>query len=371
MKKLFYLFSVLFAMLFTACEGTKPPTSNKVETGASDNITQTSATLKGLVNVDLATYNSIEFGIMYDSSLEEVNNRSAQMVKASVLQGKDFKVDVTGLTANAQYYYCAYLLLNGMQYEYGAVKEFTTLSSSNKEDAGTPETPDAGTPDNPNNPNNTPAQPSDPDQPNNPEDAGDVVGGTANGHAYVDLGLSVKWATCNVGANVHEEYGDYFAWGETKPKDYYDWSTYKWCNGNYNNLTKYCTESDYGTVDNKTVLDLADDAAHANWGGAWRMPTLEEQRELLYNCTWTWTKVNGVNGYTVTGPNGNSIFLPAAGSRIGSDFDFAGSNGEYWSSSLDTDYSSTNAYYLSFNSRYEGWRFIYRYFGQSVRPVLP
>lgn len=359
MKKLFYLFSVLFAMLFTACEGTEPPTSNKVETGASDNVTQTSATLKGVVNVDIATYHSIEFGIMYDSSLEEVNNRSAQMVKASVLQGKDFKVDVTGLTANAKYYYCAYLLLNGMQYEYGAVKEFTTLSSS--EDAGTPD-----------NPNNTPAQPSDPDQPNNPEDAGDVVGGTANGHEYVDLGLSVKWATCNVGANSSEEYGDYFAWGETKPKDYYDWSTYKWCNGNYDNLTKYCTDSDYGTVDNKTVLDLADDAAHANWGGAWRMPTLEEQKELINYCTWTWTTQNGVKGYLVTSKkNGNSIFLPAAGFRSDSDLYSAGSYGYYWSSSLST-YDLSFACILDFNSSHVDWRYgSGRYSGQSVRPVLP
>ena len=191
----------------------------------------------------------------------------------------------------------------------------------------------------------------------------------ANGHAYVDLGLSVKWATCNVGANAPEEYGDYFAWGETKPKDYYDWDTHKWCNSSYNNHTKYCKDSDSGTVDNKIVLDLADDAAHANWGGAWRMPTLKEQQELLDNCTWTWTKVNGVNGYTVTGPNGNSIFLPAAGFRYDSGLDGAGSNGNYWSSSLSTHDSS--AYYLDFYSYYVNWGSAYLFSGQSVRPVLP
>ena len=191
----------------------------------------------------------------------------------------------------------------------------------------------------------------------------------ANGHAYVDLGLSVKWATCNVGANDPKEYGDYFAWGETKPKDYYDWDTYKWCNGNYMNFTKYCTVSVDGKVDNKTVLDLTDDAAHANWGGAWRMPTLKEQQELLDNCTWTWTKVNGVNGYTVTGPNGNSIFLPAAGFRYDSGLDGAGSNGNYWSSSLSTHDSS--AYYLDFYSYYVDWGSAYLFSGQSVRPVLP
>jgi hypothetical protein len=132
-------------------------------------------------------------------------------------------------------------------------------------------------------------------------------------HEYVDLGLSVKWATCNVGATKPEEYGDYFAWGETTPKDAYDWSTYKWCNGGPSTQTKYCTNSSYGTVDNKTTLDLSDDAACANWGGSWRMPTRAEQDELRNNCTWTWTTQNGVNGYKVTGTNGNSIFLPAAG----------------------------------------------------------
>ena len=132
MKKLFYLFTIFFAVVFAACEGTEPPTSNKVVTGASENITQTSATLKGAVNVEIADYNSVEFGIMYDTLLAEVNNRSAQMVKGSVLMGKDFSINLADLTENTKYYYCAYLLLNGMQYEFGAVKEFTTLSSSDK-----------------------------------------------------------------------------------------------------------------------------------------------------------------------------------------------------------------------------------------------
>ena len=203
----------------------------------------------------------------------------------------------------------------------------------------------------------------------------------ANGHAYVDLGLSVKWATCNVGANAPEEYGDYFAWGETKPKDCYDWSTYKWCNGSNTTLTKYCTDSDYGTVDNKTVLDLADDAAHANWGGAWRMPTKEEQQELQNNCTWTWTTQNGVDGYTVKSKiNGKSIFLPLAGECSGfaqSPFDF----GRYWSSSVETDYWF-GAYFLQMVPEERGnelsnidygvsCTFNKPIYGCSVRPVLP
>ncbi|MDY4512770.1 MAG: hypothetical protein SPE10_04900, partial [Paludibacteraceae bacterium] len=115
----------------------------------------------------------------------------------------------------------------------------------------------------------------------------------ANGHEYVDLGLSVKWATCNVGASKPEEYGNYYAWGETTTKSTYNWSTYKWCNGSKTTLTKYNTSSSYGTVDNKTVLELADDAARANWGGAWRMPTDAEWTELRENCTWTWITKNG------------------------------------------------------------------------------
>ena len=191
-----------------------------------------------------------------------------------------------------------------------------------------------------------------------------------NGHEYVDLGLSVNWATCNVGESKPEEYGDYFAWGETQPKDYYDWSTYKWCNGSSDTQIKYCTDSYFGTVDNKTQLDLSDDAARANWGGSWRMPTKAEQDELCNNCTWTWTTQNGVNGYKVTSKsNGNSIFLPAAGYRYGSGLDLAGSSGYYWSSSLYTD-SPDRAYGLRFNSDNVVWSDHYRRrYGFSVRPV--
>ena len=194
--------------------------------------------------------------------------------------------------------------------------------------------------------------------------------GSENGYEYVDLGLSVKWATCNVGATKPEDYGDYFAWGETEPKSTYDWSTYKYCNGSYNTLTKYNNSSSYGTVDNKTTLDLIDDAARANWGGSWRMPTKAEQDELRNNCTWTWTTQNGVNGYKVTGTNGNSIFLPAAGCRYDSSLNIAGSYGFYWSSSLNSGYPS-DAYYLYFSSSSVDWDRDYRYYGHSVRPVCP
>ena len=190
-------------------------------------------------------------------------------------------------------------------------------------------------------------------------------------HEYVDLGLSVKWATCNVGATKPEEYGYYFAWGETSSKTTYNWSTYKYCNGSYDAMTKYCVDSDCGTVDNKTTLELTDDVARVNWGGKWRMPTKAEQDELrnISNCTWTWTTQNGVNGYKVTSKvNGNSIFLPAAGYRYSGILYYAGSDGYYWSSSLGTG-GSDYAYGVYFNSSSVYLDYYYRYGGLSVRAV--
>lgn len=209
------------------------------------------------------------------------------------------------------------------------------------------------------------------DSPEQPDDPIKLVDPT-NGHEYVDLGLpsGTKWATCNVGADSPEDYGDYFAWGETEPKNVYDWRTYKWCNGSSSTLTKYCTSSSYGTVDNKTTLDLSDDAAYVNWGSSWRMPTKAEQDELRTECTWTWTTQNGVNGYKVTSKtNGNSIFLPAAGKRFNSFSPNGGSYGWYRSSSLDT-YASYCTHVFYFNSHDVNWDDDYRFYGQSVRPVL-
>ena len=193
-------------------------------------------------------------------------------------------------------------------------------------------------------------------------------------YGYVDLGLSVKWATRNVGASTPEEYGDYFAWGETKPKTTYDWSTYKYYHGNSHSLTKYCINSYYGTIDHKVQLEPEDDAARANWGGSWRMPTKAEQDELRENCTWTWTTQNGVKGYKVTskksGYTNKSIFLPAAGYRNDSSLDYAGSDGYYWSSWLNSDHSDS-AWYVYFYSSYVYRHDYYRVYGFSVRPVCP
>ncbi len=140
----------------------------------------------------------------------------------------------------------------------------------------------------------------------------------------INLGLSVRWACCNVGATSPADIGGYYAWGETAEKATYEWSTYKWCNGTYNTLTKYCTDSEFGTVDNLTQLVLSDDAAFVNMGSPYHTPTIEELTELNDNCTWKWVTGTYYNyltsesiqykGYKVTGSNGNSIFLPAAGS---------------------------------------------------------
>ena len=177
--------------------------------------------------------------------------------------------------------------------------------------------------------------------------------GKHEGHEYVDLGLSVKWATCNVGATSPEEYGDYFAWGETSPKEKY---TEK------NSLT-------YGIQMSDISGNAQYDAARANWGGDWRMPTDEEMQELIDECTWTWTTQNGVKGHKVTGPNGNSIFLPAAGSRDGSSLDDAGGSGYYWSS---TPYGALDdiAHGLSFLSGLHDMYYGSRDQGRSVRLVV-
>ena len=193
-----------------------------------------------------------------------------------------------------------------------------------------------------------------------------------NGHALVDLGLSVKWACCNVGATKPEEYGGYYAWGETEEKSNYDWDTYKYSYIEKARLcvSKYCLNENYGSVDNKTTLDASDDVASVKWGGSWRMPTYEEIQELNNICSWQWTTLNGVNGACVTGPNGNSIFLPAAGFRYGYNLLSDGSRGCYWSASLVEDNYCYKAYFLHDNLDFQTLSDKYDRNGAlSVRPV--
>ena len=197
-------------------------------------------------------------------------------------------------------------------------------------------------------------------------------------YQFVDLGLpsGTLWARCNVGADRPEEFGDYFAWGETEPKKNNNWETYKWCNGDQYKLTKYCIDSDYGTVDGKTELELEDDAAYVNMGEQWRMPSLEQIQELFEYCSRQWKVMNDVNGILVTGPNGNTIFLPAAGaSSNGTTFN-TNEAAYYWSRTLCSKDKlmidgarSSNAYILFFSwGRWQVW-FDSRYYGSTIRAV--
>ena len=192
----------------------------------------------------------------------------------------------------------------------------------------------------------------------------------ANGYDYVDLGLpsGLKWATCNVGAAKPEEFGSYFAWGETEEKAHYGWESYTWCSGSENTMTKYCTDKYYGAADEKTILEADDDVAHVQWGGSWRMPTAEEMQELSSKCVWEWTTLNYVNGYRVTGPNGNSIFLPAAGCRYAAKLDAVGRYGFYLSGSLYTNNGNYSSLLYFSRFSYDCYN-NYRYYGHTVRPV--
>lgn len=175
----------------------------------------------------------------------------------------------------------------------------------------------------------------------------------------IDLGLpsGTKWACCNVGASAPEEYGNYYAWGETSPKSVYNWDTYQY-GSSWDNVVNIGSD----------IAGTQYDAATANWGAPWRMPSLTQIEELLDNCTSTWTTQNGVNGRKFTGPNGGAIFLPAAGNRWDSDLDCAGSDGYYWSSALDES-RPDGACGLDFGSGNASWNYGDRSIGHSVRPV--
>jgi len=176
-----------------------------------------------------------------------------------------------------------------------------------------------------------------------------VASGSGGGHDFVDLGLTVKWATSNVGAPFLSNYGSYYAWGET--------------------ASKYIISERFGAVDYKTQLDDEDDAASVNWSGKWRIPTWSEWEELMVNCQWEWTKVDDVRGYMVTSNiNGNKIFLPAAGNHNGSSVGRDGKSGYYWSASLSR--TSDKACYLLFGSKDIVYGEADRCDAFSVRPVM-
>lgn len=204
----------------------------------------------------------------------------------------------------------------------------------------------------------------------NKSQADEVVFEEAEGGNAVDLGLSVKWAECNLGANNPEDAGYHYAWGETVPQanNVYSWSSYRWCQGTSKTMIKYCTDSSYGQVDNTTKLVPDDDAAQKNLPRGWRMPTKAEMQELIDKCAWKWTTKNGTPGYEVTASNGNSIFLPVTGARYDSSLNSADWLGSYWTSSL---YEKGNDYanYLTFSENNHSVAHMFRCMGMAIRPV--
>ena len=313
----------------TGCNKENNYSDVRVTTYTPQEITQTSAKCGGDVSVTQGL-SLTELGVCWSTE----RNPTAEGYHLSTTNWNEpYVCTITGLEPSTKYHVRAYAL-RGLEYCYGEDKSFTTEGSSGGGGGG---------------------------------------GGGWGSHDYVDLGLpsGTLWATCNVGATTPEGYGDYFAWGETQPKDTYNWSTYQYCNGSFNTLTKYCDKYSFGYngyTDNLTTLLPEDDAATANWGSDWRMPTMEERRELYQNTTHTWTTQNGVKGRLFTATNGNSLFLPAAGYRDGTSLYYAGTYGVYWSSSLDTD-DPNLAWDLYFDSGHCHKSYDNRQYGLSVRPV--
>ena len=323
---------VLTAAFFaTGCNKENNDTDVRVTTYTPQDVTQTSAVCGGDVIVTQGLSLN-ELGVCWSTS----NKPTVEDAHLHTTNWSEpYVCTITCLEPGTTYHVRAYAL-RGLEYYYGGDKTFTTEGNSGGGGGG---------------------------------------GGGWSSHDYVNLGLpsGTLWATCNVGANTPEEYGDYFAWGETEPKTTYNWSTYKYANGDYKKLTKYCNDSEYGYngfTDNLTTLQPSDDAATANWGNGWRMPTLEEWNELRNNTTRTWTTQNGVNGSLFTASNGNSLFLPAAGYREDTLY-HVGSHGTCWSSSIDWDNPSSafDFWFSLIIGRGSGMGCSSRYLGQSVRAV--
>jgi hypothetical protein len=307
-----------------------PPT---IKTSVITNISYTSVTVRGNV-IDEGSMPVVERGVVYSTS--PIPTTSNNKVKSGSGTGS-FTCNLTNLKDGTTYYVRAYAIsdnINEGGTAYGDEVSFTTKAKKYE-----------------------------------------------NGHEYIDLGLSVKWATCNVGAYAPESRGKYYAWGETEiqsaPSSYWEWSMYtwdwySWCFEDKYDLTKYCTDSRYGRPDNKTTLELSDDVAHVKWGGRWRMPTDIELKELCEKCRWEKATLNGVEGYKIIGDNGNYIFMPARGHYEPSDSSSDDDEGYYWSSSLDIS-DNTRAWCLNFRpDRYD--INVYRHercCGLSVRPVCP
>ena len=194
--------------------------------------------------------------------------------------------------------------------------------------------------------------------------------GTYNGHSYVDLGLpsGTLWATCNLGANRPEEYGDYYAWGETVTKSYYSINTYKYYDKHKGVVTKYNISPAYGQVDNLMILNANDDAATNKWGEGWSIPSRNDWNELQNYCEWNWSRQNGIAGYSICGKNGNCIFIPASGYRGSNETRLIGFEARYWTKVLNSGLE--RAWCTFYNSSEIKVGACFRGYGCSIRPVL-
>lgn len=311
---------------YTACPmikfagGEFPATPSKdfrldvvVETGNASSVTKNSAIVSGSADGLESAEMLCELGVCYNTAGNPAFDNS-QFVTSGRKASGDFSVTLNDLKPNTTYYYVTCLMIDG-EYFYGDVRSFKT----EKSDEPTPDEPTPG--------------------------------------EAIDLGLSVKWASHNVGASSPEGYGGYYAWGETEEKSDYSSDTYKYYN---------ISTDDWINI-GSNISGTQYDVAHVKWGGSWRMPTLSEIQELVNNCTWKWTTQNGVNGQLVTGPNGNSIFLPVGGYRYDSEL-LGRSQGYYWSATFG-GYGS-HAFSLYFYDRRGSWNgWDGREFGHAVRPV--
>ena len=378
MKKLLYLFCCVFAALLVGCESMEPATSNKIETGASENITQSSATVKGVVNVDIAAYNNIQFGVICSADLDEVNNRSAQTFPSDILMGKDFKVSLGDLSAATKYYYCAYLLLNGMQYEFGAVKEFTTLSSG--EQPSNPSNPSAGSfvakpfsvsasktvTFSPGNLQYHAANNQWRFAPNQTDYIGDDnanISSTYNG--WIDL---FGWGTGNNPTNRSTDYNDYptfVDWGVNKIGSYAPntWRTLTYNEWDYlrRERPNYDKLIGVAQVNGVNGLILLPDAWTCPSGVTFQSGFHSEYGTEYYGAYQTlsaseWSKLEA----------SGAVFLPAAGDRFGSYVGYVQDDGYYWSATVSLSYDAGSLFFYSDVARMYDFN---RYGGHSVRLV--
>ena len=311
--------SVLFIASIVSCQQHDMPTFSAVTVGV-ERITPESAFLNGRILTTLEN-STVQAGFQYSSSPNLQSN--IKTTQASQIDSQhNYKADVSGLEPATDYYYRAFIRYEGNEY-FGEILSFKTEDRLNNTQA-------------------------------------------------IDLGLSVKWANCNIGANSPEENGYHYAWGEIKPKSNYTWATYYYCdNGENDNdlkFTKYNSDEKYGIVDNLQTLEPEDDVAYVFLGDNWRIPTQKEWLELKQKCTWVWTSSNGVNGRKVIGPNGNSLFLPATGFRLDIIHSYEGFSGSYWSSTR-AENAPKIAYTFGIAEDHFDSYSADRYFGLCIRPV--